>query len=163
MADIQISVPAGESKRLLTEGKYCDRDIVVTAESAGDWKLVADVTIEEEVSTIDINKDQDGAPFSYTEMYFIFTQITNDTAGEFWVNGSKMMLTPVKNATNNIYGFLRVINDKTLVSVRGFNFGFNNGYGAYMYHSLQNYSEITKLRLALIRAQAGSTLQVYGR
>lgn len=36
MADIQISVPAGESKRLLTEGKYCDRDIVVTAESAGE-------------------------------------------------------------------------------------------------------------------------------
>lgn len=31
MADIEISVDAGTSKRLLTAGKYCDRDILVSA------------------------------------------------------------------------------------------------------------------------------------
>lgn len=32
MSDISISIPSGESKRLLTGGKYCRADIVVTAE-----------------------------------------------------------------------------------------------------------------------------------
>lgn len=31
MADIEISVDAGTSKRLLTAGKYCDKDILVSA------------------------------------------------------------------------------------------------------------------------------------
>ena len=31
MADIEISVDGGTSKRLLTAGKYCDRDILVSA------------------------------------------------------------------------------------------------------------------------------------
>ena len=31
MADIEISVEGGTSKRLLTAGKYCDRDILVSA------------------------------------------------------------------------------------------------------------------------------------
>jgi hypothetical protein len=31
MSDINITIPAGSSKRLLTEGKYCDNNIVVTA------------------------------------------------------------------------------------------------------------------------------------
>ena len=35
MSDINISVEGGESKRLLTAGKYCDRDIVVTASGGG--------------------------------------------------------------------------------------------------------------------------------
>ena len=32
MSDINISIDGGASKRLLTAGKYCDKDIVVTAE-----------------------------------------------------------------------------------------------------------------------------------
>lgn len=32
MSEINISLEGGTSKRLLTAGKYCDRDIVVTAE-----------------------------------------------------------------------------------------------------------------------------------
>lgn len=32
MADIEIKVDGGTTTRLLTAGKYCDRDIVVTAE-----------------------------------------------------------------------------------------------------------------------------------
>lgn len=31
MSEINISIEGGTSKRLLTAGKYCDRDIVVTA------------------------------------------------------------------------------------------------------------------------------------
>lgn len=35
MSDINITVEGGTSKRLLTAGKYCDRDIVVTATGGG--------------------------------------------------------------------------------------------------------------------------------
>lgn len=35
MSEINITVEGGTSKRLLTAGKYCDRDIVVTAEGGG--------------------------------------------------------------------------------------------------------------------------------
>ena len=35
MSEHNISVQAGQSLRLLTAGKYCDRDIVVTAEGSG--------------------------------------------------------------------------------------------------------------------------------
>lgn len=35
MADIEITVDGGTSKRLLTAGKYCDRDILVTATGGG--------------------------------------------------------------------------------------------------------------------------------
>ena len=34
MADIEISVDAGTSKRLLTAGKYCDKNILVSASDA---------------------------------------------------------------------------------------------------------------------------------
>ena len=35
MSDISVTVAGGSSKRLKTAGKYCDRDIVVTAEGGG--------------------------------------------------------------------------------------------------------------------------------
>lgn len=35
MADIEITIDGGTSKRLLTAGKYCDRDILVTATGGG--------------------------------------------------------------------------------------------------------------------------------
>lgn len=135
----------------------------VSSGVAGEWELVADVTIEEEITKLQIDKNQDGIPFRYTEMYFIFTQITNDNPGEFWVNNSKMMITPIKNISNNLYGFLKVYNDKTLISTRGTNFSLSYRYGAYMHYALQDESEITQFLLTNIRAQAGSTLQVYGR
>lgn len=36
MSDISISIPAGESKRLLTAGKYCPSNILVTAEGSSE-------------------------------------------------------------------------------------------------------------------------------
>lgn len=36
MADIPITIDSGTSKRLLTEGKYCDKNILVTAEGGAD-------------------------------------------------------------------------------------------------------------------------------
>ena len=135
----------------------------LSAGGAGEWELVADVTIEEEITKLQIDKNQDGIPFRYTEMYFLCTLITNDSPGEFWVNNSNMMITPTKNISNNLYGFLKVYNDKTLISTRGTNASLSNRYGAYMYYALRDESEITQFLLTNIRAQAGSTLQVYGR
>lgn len=135
----------------------------VSSGVAGEWELVADVTIEEEITKLQIDKNQDGIPFRYTEMYFLFTLITNDSPGEFWVNNSNTLLTPTKNTTNNLYGFLMVHNNVTLISVRGTNAVLATNYGSYMYHSLRKESEITQFLLTNIRAQAGSTLQVYGR
>ena len=37
MSDININLAAGESKRLLTAGKYCPSDVLVTAESGGGY------------------------------------------------------------------------------------------------------------------------------
>lgn len=36
MADIEIPIDAGTSKRLLTAGKYCDKNILVTASGSGE-------------------------------------------------------------------------------------------------------------------------------
>lgn len=35
MSEINISIEGGTSKRLLTAGKFCNKDIVVTAEGGG--------------------------------------------------------------------------------------------------------------------------------
>lgn len=35
MSEFQVTIPSGESRRLKTAGKYCDRDILVTAEGGG--------------------------------------------------------------------------------------------------------------------------------
>lgn len=55
MSDINITVEGGTSKRLLTAGKYCDRDIVVTAEGGGG----TDSTIKNYVegNPVDINDE----------------------------------------------------------------------------------------------------------
>ena len=42
MADIEITVDAGASKRLLTAGKYCDKNILVTATEGGESTSMAD-------------------------------------------------------------------------------------------------------------------------
>lgn len=59
MSDINISIPAGEKKRLLTGGKYCPNDIVVESEGGG-----VPVAVEEK----DVNfYDYDGTLlYSYT-------------------------------------------------------------------------------------------------
>ena len=146
------------------DGLVVPKDVPSTGGgSSSEWELVADITIEEEVSRIQINENQQGQPFTYNEMYFRFTLITNDTPGQFWVNNSKMMMLPTKNTTNNMYGFLKVYNDSTLISVRGTNLILSTNYGSYIYHSFRNESEITQFLLTNIRAQAGSVLKVYGR
>lgn len=35
MSDLNITIPGGESRRLLTGGKFCKDDIVVTATGSG--------------------------------------------------------------------------------------------------------------------------------
>lgn len=44
MSDINITIPGGTSKRLLTKGKRCEDDIVVTAEGGG--SVPEDLTTE---------------------------------------------------------------------------------------------------------------------
>lgn len=57
MSDINISVEGGESKRLLTAGKYCDRDIVVTASGGGGGAYT--VYIGTSAPTADVGVDGD--------------------------------------------------------------------------------------------------------
>lgn len=51
MSDINITIPGGTSKRLLTKGKRCEDDIVVTAEGGGSVPedLSAELTEQEEL------------------------------------------------------------------------------------------------------------------
>lgn len=44
MSQINISIESGTSKRLLTAGKYCDRDIIVKAEGGGGSSRVGELT-----------------------------------------------------------------------------------------------------------------------
>lgn len=58
MSDINIAVDSGTSKRLLTSGKYCDRDIVVTATGGGggDEPIPQDGKTRIFISLDDVNK-----------------------------------------------------------------------------------------------------------
>ena len=46
MSEHNITVPGGTSVRLPTSGKYCDRDIIVTAEGSGGGETTVDLTAE---------------------------------------------------------------------------------------------------------------------
>jgi hypothetical protein len=46
MSDINITIPGGTSKRLLTKGKRCEDDIVVTAEGGGSVPTPEDLDTE---------------------------------------------------------------------------------------------------------------------
>jgi hypothetical protein len=54
MSDINISIDGGTSKRLLTAGKYCDRNIVIT--STGGTEDLDDVLIEQEILIDNLQK-----------------------------------------------------------------------------------------------------------
>lgn len=56
MSEHKITVPGGESVRLLTAGKYCDRDIVVTAEG-GTAPEDLDAVLTEQEALIDELQD----------------------------------------------------------------------------------------------------------
>ena len=47
MSEINITIEGGTSKRLLTAGKYCDRDIMVTAEGGGGTVETWTLTMED--------------------------------------------------------------------------------------------------------------------
>ena len=51
MSDINITIPGGSSKRLMTEGKYCDKNIVVTAEGGSQENLDSVLSEQEALIT----------------------------------------------------------------------------------------------------------------
>ena len=55
MSEINITVEGGTSVRLPTAGKYCDRDIVITAEGGGDVGVGIDAMLTCTVTSIDSN------------------------------------------------------------------------------------------------------------
>lgn len=66
MADIPISIDAGTSKRLLTEGKYCDKNILVTAaDSSGGGQALADSIIDKSVTEVSSNVTDIGHDLFY--------------------------------------------------------------------------------------------------
>ena len=57
MSEHIIIVQAGQSRRLLTAGKYCDRDIVVTAQGGGGEDPLR-IFLEGSITAIDSNADK---------------------------------------------------------------------------------------------------------
>lgn len=58
MNDLTVNIPAGESLRLLTAGKYCDRNITVEASGGGSLETVdVQVTIYGEADMIYMGAD----------------------------------------------------------------------------------------------------------
>ena len=45
MSDLTVNIPAGESRRLMTAGKYCDRNITVIGGAGGMETVTASVTL----------------------------------------------------------------------------------------------------------------------
>lgn len=60
MADIPITMEAGTSKKLLTAGKYCDKDILVTATGGGGDDAVLNSLIDRSITEITCNADNIG-------------------------------------------------------------------------------------------------------
>ena len=50
MADIQVSVDAGSQTRLLTAGKYCDKNILITSSGSGSSTALADSILDNSFS-----------------------------------------------------------------------------------------------------------------
>lgn len=77
MSEINISIEGGTSKRLLTAGKYCDRDIIVSAEGGTeelDEVLTEQETLIEELKTILASKAGGGVgsyAFEWANVYEI--------------------------------------------------------------------------------------------
>ena len=60
MSEINIHVQGGTSKRLLTAGKYCDRDIVVTAQGGADIKHAKFIAAPTSTATFTIDNPLGG-------------------------------------------------------------------------------------------------------
>lgn len=58
MADIQITVDGGTQKRLLTAGKYCDKDILVTATGGTGGTDMEDLLVERPSSFTEYSNDR---------------------------------------------------------------------------------------------------------
>jgi hypothetical protein len=77
MSEINITVEGGTTKRLLTAGKYCDRDIIISAEGGTedlDEVLTEQETLIEELKTILASKAGGGGgsyDFEWANVYEI--------------------------------------------------------------------------------------------
>ena len=55
MSTLNITIAGGTSKRLPTAGKYCEQDIIITAEGGGESENLLDTYLSGKLTSLDTN------------------------------------------------------------------------------------------------------------
>lgn len=106
MSELNITIPSGKKKRLLTAGKYCEDNIVVTAEESGIATLYGTYVLKETISQLTSNwqycefTEEDGifsfflAPYEedYTRRPVVFIGLGQDDLCRFCMESASATL-----------------------------------------------------------------------
>lgn len=110
MAEFNVTVEAGDSVRLLTAGKYCDRDIVVTAsevelpDAYRFVKVASDFECARAVKTISITSYDWWESVTVNDIYCVTKSVKSTTAGTFAKNDS---VGPIISYSNGVISLNR--------------------------------------------------------
>lgn len=93
MSEFSVEIASGNSKRLLTAGKYCDRDIVVTTSGGGGSgyifeKIASDYECVRAVTTISLKSYDWWQSVTVENIYCVTKQIVATAAGSFSKNAT---------------------------------------------------------------------------
>lgn len=141
-----------------------------------EWKLIADVTTEEQVNKVEITQDTEGNPFELEQVHIVVNgKLTDDESiqqAHVVLNSTNFanMLTIPKNSTNLDSG--NQISAFTLIGTSAIG-GFANGaYGAIatsLKYSCKAFTDnkVTKISVGIASAakkfEIGANIKVYGR
>lgn len=107
MSDIEISVDAGTSKRLLTAGKYCDRDILVSASGGA----VSPVIEPLEVTTNGTYTAPAGVDGYSPVTVNVSGSGVGETGGSIYINHTRTLSEVVIIFSDNTAKFIRTFAD----------------------------------------------------
>lgn len=103
MTEHSIEIKEGESKRLLTAGKYCDRDIVVSSPAIGDAykfvKIADNFECVRAVKTIDIKSYEWWESVALENIYCVIRNVKSTAAGTFPKNATCGPIVSYSNGT----------------------------------------------------------------
>ena len=118
MSEFRVEVPSGTSVRLLTGGKYCDRDIIVSSpksEAKEGYifaKIASDFECVRAVKTIDITSYEWWKSVTLENIYCVTKSVKATTAGTFPKNAT---CSPIVKYSNGVISLNRGAIDGSLV------------------------------------------------
>lgn len=116
MSEFSLEVQSGNSIRLLTEGKYCDRDIIVSSpeieKGYAITKIASDYECVRAVTTIDIKSYDWWKSVTANDIYYVTKGVKATTAGTFPRNA---VCSPIISYSNGVISLNRSAIDGSLV------------------------------------------------